>query len=674
MAVNINGSAMPPKLMSELEIRGKSSNASPWKASKRPWIKLQSNAMYEGGGELPLTTLFGGKDTWTKEGMHDTSGRIVPKGGVTGVKVSTTGTAGTMRKVDVSFKMYSIEQLKNARKAFLIPGMTAIVSWGWNIKSDGTPTTQLSTTSFVNGMGKAQQVINTWIEGNDYATDASFGLISDFGWTFDPSDGSFDCKISMQTPSSAYLTTSIDVASGKNCGCKSSEDEAEEGDGAGSWVKQAIKNQADEKIKLGKPWTSGGKFAGTAIQLDEEDKEETGWWASKWNWMFGAKNRYVTWEWFESNVMTSGLAPEGSFKDIIAKAGGSTMQEGNGLHNKVWRLDSTGTKLNLPIAHVANIFSADPWVCLIPGNYHWEICGGKYYGVSAQIDYTGALPKQDNKGGEVNLTDMLINTHFLWNTYLESDKMDDFLMKLLNGMSDACGGIWEFGIVSDPDNPHVIRIQNKRQKVKASVKQFKLFGLNSPARSWGMTTDMPADLKNSIMMGANKEAGSGNVSDTSERVWGIYGGNIADKLYKGIKLSTTCTKSEGTEDCPGGKGNSEKITVPLAVKRLKNAGKELARQRDPESVDEAKGCLRALLAVGMDDDEEGEQLIPIGFEGTFDGIGGFKWGHLLKVKEVTDLMSIDYHAFQVTSVTQDVSISDWTTSIETGLRMRGEEG
>ena len=60
--------------------------------------------------------------------------------------------------------------------------------------------------------------------------------------------------------------------------------------------------------------------------------------------------------------------------------------------------------------------------------------------------------------------------------------------------------------------------------------------------------------------------------------------------------------------------------------------------------------------------------MPIGFSGTFDGIGGIQWGENFKVKEIGSSLIV-YAAFSVKSISQDVSIKDWTTSLETQLML-----
>ena len=92
------------------------------------------------------------------------------------------------------------------------------------------------------------------------------------------------------------------------------------------------------------------------------------------------------------------------------------------------------------------------------------------------------------------------------------------------------------------------------------------------------------------------------------------------------------------------------------------------RNRDDETVDEAKGAMKALYSAVNAPADNGGCIIPIGFQGTFDGIGGMNWGQLFTIPQADGLLP-DGYAFQVTSVKHTVSQGDWTTSIESALRL-----
>jgi len=161
----LNGTSLSPAIVDILNARGTASPVSAWKISKRPWMRLVSNSS-------ATMEIWNGSENWTVEGMHETSGRIVPKPSVTGIKVTSEGTMATMRKVTVSFDLFSPEQLIQAQKAFFVPGMSCIASWGWNIQTDGSPITHCPT-SFTGGSGMAgvTAAMNSWITENNYAVD-----------------------------------------------------------------------------------------------------------------------------------------------------------------------------------------------------------------------------------------------------------------------------------------------------------------------------------------------------------------------------------------------------------------------------------------------------------------------------------------------------------------------
>lgn len=651
-----NGGPLPGGIASEIHARGAASPASAWKVNKRPWIKLVSNSSAG-------MTIFNPTGTWTVGGMHETSGRIVPKPTCTGVEISSTGTTGAMRKGTIKYKVFSISQLKQARNAFMIPGMTAVCTWGWNIKSDGS-----GIIHFPGNLGKsmaaASNAILDWSSGNNYCTDGIFGLISDFEWSFNDSDGSFDCSVTMESAARAYASTDIHVASKQTCGCKNDED-TEKAEGVGGWVKQALKNIAEQEIEKGEAWSPDG-FCGTAIALDEDAKEDAGFFSALTGFFGAAKeNFYVTWDWWESYCITSGLAPQGAnFTPNAAAAKGSIKNQGKfGKH--VWWLDSSDVyvqKRDKPW------FSADPWICMIPGHYHWDSENAKGGGSSGNFGIlsTGGLPTSWTVGPEGGgaLREILLNTYYLWNTYLNSDTVDQYVMAVAKGVSDACGGMWNFELITDPRAPEIMKVIDTNKMAKASGTSLKVWGNDTAVRSWGMSTNIPQALKHSIMMGSGYKGGKVNDGKYPVKTWNMYGSDVTDNLYGTLSLEDQC---KAAEFCV--KGEQKSSAAGNAHEALLLAAAELADNRDDEAVDEAKGALKAYWQVEDNPaDTVGEVTIPVGFDCTFEGIGGFQWGHMLSPDRVMGLVP-NAKAFQVTEVKQSVSITDWTTTIATALRM-----
>ena len=651
----LKGSSLPSAIVDILHARGTASPVSAWKVSKRSWMRLKSNS--SAGMEI-----WNGSENWTVEGMHELSGRIVPKPTVTGIKVTSEGTMATMRKVVVSFDLFSRDQLVQAQKAFFVPGMSCIASWGWNMQTDGTPITHCPTAFEAgSGMAGATSAMNSWITENNYAVDGTFGLISDFQWSYKGSSNSYEASVTITAPARNYLSTGINGGTKGPCGCLKSdgEDSDKSEDTNGPCVIQNLRDVAKEKIKPGEAWLDpDDNFAGAGITMDTDAPEDSNMVMSalqNWGWIAGDV-KYVTWDYFESYVITSCLSPgSAKYKNATPESG---MQANSAIFgNKIWRMDSEGTKLNIPAAAKV-FFSTDPNICLLPGYYHWD-----------QMEDDGDNDVKNIEGLPTDkitdLKDVLLNIDFLLKSAEESETVDEYMMKVANKIANVCGGLWDFVLAADPEDPSIIRVINKRaMDAPSDPPEITLLGVNSSARDWGMDTDIPADVKHSIMLGSNQQADSGTNGDDDQVVWQLYGANITDNMYDALKMPDKCEGPELSDDnCPKPKVGKDKLT------ELKKAAGSLADHAEEETVAAARGALRSYLDEVIPktkDGSGGQTIMPIGFSGTFDGIGGIQWGETFKVKEI-DSTIIEYAGFSVKSISQDVGKADWTTSLETQL-------
>jgi hypothetical protein len=285
-----NGSILDSQTSGWLEERRKSSQASIWKQEKRSWITLQSGAREDGN---TIGADINAKSTkWNLKGIYkagtfteDNTGTISAAPSVTGVTSTTTGTAGSMRKAEVKFKVYSYAQLKKAQKAFFVPGMSAAVLWGWNIKQDGTPVNPNIVVYEKKSIADITMKIHRWRKKNDGCTDGMCGVISDFKWSKTQGAGAdskgFDCSITIDSVSKSYVSGPVTVPTEMQCGCPpSSEDN--ESKARGGWIRQALKTQAESEMSqeemIGKVWKNDkGVIMGVSANFDQDyNKEETG--------------------------------------------------------------------------------------------------------------------------------------------------------------------------------------------------------------------------------------------------------------------------------------------------------------------------------------------------------------------------------------------------------------
>jgi len=399
---------------------------------------------------------------------------------------------------------------------------------------------------------------------------------------------------------------------------------------------------------------------------------------------FPTLNFFVTWDWFETICITDGLSTVGkNYKAGALDASG--LQSDNRFSSNVWRLDSTGVTLGFPENDL--YASSNPWVCMLPGMSHWDIAvklneldDAADAGIEATSGFD-ALPKWDG-----DIKQIMLNTSFIWEVYLQSETISEFVMKVAEGVNDACGGFWDLKLVEDPLDPSRLMVVDlKAVNPLSSIPTLDLGTVSgdyaegwddgmhgrSIARSWGMKTDIDESLKHSIMMGSNQDEDLIMNTNESTKVWKMYGGEVTDRIYKGLSCNPECAPESKTtnKDCPGGDVNENTETDIEAD--LGKAYEELSDDITDESIDSANSALKTYYA-GPNDPAGSltnkEVVIPIGFNCVFDGIGTLMWGESFAVKQIVDNNLLPKgHRFMITDIAHSINRTDWTTSIETRM-------
>jgi hypothetical protein len=663
MASYLTGTAVPSVVATEINARGKASPAGKWKVSKKPWMSLTSFS----SKPMPIS----GYEKRSQSDFYDkaSSGRLVATPVLNSIDQNTTGTNGSMKKATVKFTLYSLEQLKKAQRAYFIPGITAFAQWGWNMDSAGGAVTKLSATGF-KSWNAGQKDIQTKVEKEKGCIDAMLGVISDFNWSFDPATKSYSCDITIDSPGKAYISGPVDVSNKGAAGCAGKEDD-DKGDGNGNWMKVALKDIAERNIEENKAWSPNG-YCGGSVNLDEDAKEDTPWWQQVTGF-FGSPtmNYYVTWAWFESTIV-SGMSPISkghAVNKTLTSIGKSPQKTWNKGH--VWRLDSSDSRMKCPSG--TPYASADPWVCLIPGRFHWlrgNATGGdngSSFGIKKAAGVGGAPPAV-NSAGYLELGKILLNTYFLWTVFQDSKTIDEYVLKVAKKVNDVCGGFWNIELVDDPMDPSTMRIIDKNYVPPTPGPKLNIYG-NTSCRSWGMSTEIPQALRHSIMMGTQRKTKKGSKNtDEPQGAYFDYAEGIKDTMMGNQQLDT---KLNPGEKCTGAGGSAKKANGGEATDpklALEDALATLADNRDDEAVDEVKGATKAYWNKKDPPTDKGGTVVPIGFDGTFDGIGGLHWGQLFTTDQTSNVLSVA-HQFQVTNIKHSVTQDDWTTSIETALRI-----
>ena len=154
------------------------------------------------GGTLNSGSIQGGifNDTDNAYKKSDMLG-YRPMAGITGFKVDSKNTFGTLRVATVDFKANSIEQLDDLEQLFLRPGFSVLLEWGHSLYLDNKGTLGKTIKTFPDFFtGKSAKKIYEEIEslqkGSNYNYDAMYGFIKNFAWSYNL-DGGYDCKVDL---------------------------------------------------------------------------------------------------------------------------------------------------------------------------------------------------------------------------------------------------------------------------------------------------------------------------------------------------------------------------------------------------------------------------------------------------------------------------------------------
>jgi len=223
-------------------------NLKNWHNTKRPWVRLVSNAVpvgeYDGNPEWKLaqqvynetpseTTRFR-HVMWGGTGQYDQAekrvnlahtfdeqyvnpfqiGGLPPAGegaqlkrnykpmpGITDVNVTYKGDMGALKKASIAFKCYTLQDLERLEKLYMYPGIKLLLEWGWSINTADEAaeraSNEIKLVELDNEVLKDPNQVYNAISTNRVLSggcyDGMFGTVVNFSWSVN-ADLSFDCK------------------------------------------------------------------------------------------------------------------------------------------------------------------------------------------------------------------------------------------------------------------------------------------------------------------------------------------------------------------------------------------------------------------------------------------------------------------------------------------------
>jgi len=681
-----------------------------WTTGKISWLKFTSNVL-QNGKKSQFQSLGG--DMASASNLYDKGSRSVPTPGVISATIKHTGTLKTLKKIEVSYKCWSVPHLEEMEKLFMSLGKTVVLEYGWSKKSDGTAVTSILTEAqMALGFGEFITATDKLAKTNKGSYGAEKGVVSNFSWTAND-DGSYDCSTSFISPSEMMMSQDTQTPGKSATCCRTSEgNEVETDDNSKNCKKDSditikLKHLMNsEALKVGEASIKGGVTSTTTYpkwgfgmsmdkdQTEEEKKDKgTNWNPANWG-IWGAimtDQKFVTWAYFEESIMNDALMskPELDNPDARNNFGTSKQQAPASYRNDSLK---TTTRFDCRMTKIANpkgTTSSDPTICWLPDQNFWDLADTTATNYDRAINsrvndfqYMEGLklmspfkvwnaidPNDDNLGW---LSHVCINVRFLISCAEESTSTEDLINKVLDGINSACGNPWEFVVTPLPSNPLITTIVDvKALGAMVDPYSLKLQGNQTIIRTATLDTNVSNDIKAQIMCGSNAPKPETGTDARPAGEFSLFGLGLTDRT--GPWNNQTFELLEPCEDIAGEKTEraDDNVTKEKAnlIESWEDAWQDLTSAMTAESISTMKSTVKALQLFSPYEDIVQTQppMLPLNLKFTMDGIHGFKWGHSLTV----DPLPARYSecTFMVTGVDHNITKDTWDTSISTVLRI-----
>lgn len=551
---------------------------------------------------------------------------VRPEAGITSFDIKHKGTYGSLREANISFNVWTKEDLNRAQNIYLRPGVHMIVEWGHTVyrnkdnNKNETPTLP-SPKEFFNKQSSrdgVQKVIQKFKEKNNLNYDGFVGLVSNFSWSYRP-DGGYDCTV--RIVSAGSLLESLSTENAKIDTCPRQEDDSDDSDkeqeenrsifhllsSLGDSTKQERKarRQALEKQRR-----SGSEFAGIGSTLEATELSKK-----------GEKVRNKIQDVLKRSSDTSFIKSIDDLLSIIVDpvkdSEDTTLLLYIPLDQALTLFDThitTEVEINVvprikidpgqPFKTFPQHFSIDPTVCILPFNakVDEEDKAGEIKeipsGIIDNLQESGVFQLTGKQGETLPLFTartigdnrqgigrILVNVRHIANKInetLERGTADitennaiDFIQSLLEDINTSLGSIPELDLHYNEleDRYTVVDRSKPAIKSKNEVRQINITGLNNTVKDVSIETKITPNLANIIAIsaqGTKAVTGDNITSNIGIRQWNS---NIIDRF--------TGTLGEKPDPCGPLTEEEERIAnkYKSAIDRLESLIAKIRRDR-----------------------------------------------------------------------------------------------
>lgn len=663
--------------------------------NKAPDSTLAKKYVLEGGTLIPSTT--SDTDFAMRAGVGNRNGSygsnlgnrqlgLRPMPGIESVQVVNKGAYGSLRLTTVKFHCWDKAQLDDLEILYMRTGYPVLVEWGWSVYIDTSDTTDKDAKAKSNNghldpdvspylsrpiKSFTDPVINPFDSSKDLNAiyddiqrlnhkfsgnyDGMVGIIQNFTWEL--------------LPNGSYACTTIIVSMGDTL--------------------DSIKMNRPSIEKEAQKQSEGYKTSFTSLMyrltahLDKDRKQVTP--------ILGDLvtiedvpgidvhpfhlEKYANAITTAESVYTYPTYIQLGFFVAILNKYFSLLDSGSPMINiEVPLPDIAGNKGNGLCLGSVDSVSINPFVCVINNSQASWITGLKEGCIVVPGNKEFLYDKENKNFRRLGVIgNIYLNVQHLteiFNNMIASDPkgevhMYTYLRKVMSDVANSLGSVNDFDVYVE-DSKAIIIDKNYTEVSEESDRkkkfQMNIFGTDSVVRGFKIVSKVFQSQVNMMAIAAGGRLNLGGVNNSTQY---YFNKGLKNRLSQGI---TTAERDRVGED-----EHAAKLAAAASVLELRRYLQEFLVKSTThnnsfpgqgESIASANTILNSTL-LQVNSDVNYRSIIPINVELTLDGIAGITIGEVFTLN--TDMLPKEYDrkdlGFMVTSIQQNITKSDWTTTI-----------
>ena len=620
---------------------------------------------------------------------------VRPMPGITGLKVASKNTYGTLMQAEVNFSVWSLEDLERAELLYFRPGYSALLEWGHSVYvGDSVDDIEYAGKESIiypdNGFFQSKTMVTIDKAINEKRTsskgnyDGMFGYITNFSWSFRP-DGGYDCSVKIV--SKGIILESLSV--GKTSDMTKAEKKKQEEE------KEARKSKFHFIFNRLEANTDDNTFNAKEYLASDEGKAAD------------AVSKLISFDVFRINQDIAGEGFMGVFDKGInliympLRAVIDIINYHFNLKDPKKNQDLLNISINYGEKYVTfpQHITVDPLVAVLPKIPNLKAFPEYLEDGGKNEDFTILLGEVTKNmaayagSRKDDIMNIMVTSTFVKKCISkvidgpqeEGAGVQDFLDELFSGINNALGEINDIGLFYDHYECIYKVVDRRNTDAKSRLEELQITGLSSTVVDIGLSSKISSQISSQVAIAA--QGNSGNYKDNVEAIlkWnsGAIDRHIPVKTVEPdpkdpdpIELEKQAkerrkTYIEDLRDVWTKFNNAERSTDGTVIDSVskffeqtitnQSFDSELWNQLRQESIAEMNRFYKVARSTPVP-----QGVVPVELSLKLVGITGFKIGTAFKIKPGLLPKKYDSFAYIITGLDHEIGTDNkWYTNIKT---------